>query len=238
MRPDKLTTGLRYIILTLLVGWLVMKGIVPGWTNLHSDFGNYYVSARLISEGANIDSLYNDQWFHHQMVNYGVNTPGKFSPFPPITGWLMLPLAGLEPLMAQRASVLVNLLFIVLCAYGWSRITGWRYLPSVILVLAGGSSLVNNVAFGQVYLVMVTCMLFAVILIEKDRLLPAGILIGTFTAIKYFPIVVIGGLFLLALVSDQPERRRYHLAVVYSMLTLTVLVIVQFLYFGTNIMLD
>ena len=203
---------------------------------MHSDFGNYYVSARLVATGANLDSLYNDEWFHQQMIGMGVNTPGKFSPFPPITAWMLIPYSGLEPLDAQRLFVVVNLVFVLMCAYAWSKVSHWKRLPSLLIVLAGGGSVINNVAFGQIYLVMVTCLLISVVLIERDRPLPASIFLGGFAVIKYVPVVIIGGLFLLALISPQPERRRYQLTVIYSLLTIVVLVVAQVLLFGSDLM--
>lgn len=238
MLSDKQVRGLQYLALAFLVIWLVMKGIVPGWTRLHSDFGNYYVSAKLISTGAGLDSLYNNEWFHQQMIRHGVDTGGKFSPFPPITSWVLVPLSGLEPLTAQRVTVVINLILVMLCALVWSKIAGWKLLPSALTVLGGGASLTNNIAFGQWYLAMVVCLMIAVLLIERDRLLAAGMLIGIFTSIKYFPIVIIAGLFFLTLISRDDERRRYHLTTVYSLLTLIVLVVVQRLYFGPVIMRD
>ena len=238
MLSDKQITGLQYLALAVLGMWLFYKGVVPGWTTVHSDFGNYYVSARLVAGGANLDSLYNDEWFHQQMIGMGVNTPGKFSPFPPITAWMLIPYSGFEPLDAQRLFVVVNLVFVLMCAYAWRKVSGWKRLPSLLMVLAGGASLINNVAFGQMYLVMVTCLLTSLVLIERDRPLPASILLGGFAVIKYFPIVIIAGFFLLALISPQPERRRYHLTVIYSSLTVIVLIVAQLLFFGTGIMKD
>ena len=204
MLSDKQINGLQYLALAFLAAWLFFKGVVPGWTTMHSDFGNYYVSARLVVSGANLDSLYNDDWFHRQMTEMGVNTPGKFSPFPPITAWMLVPYSRLEPLDAQRLFVVVNLVFVLMCAYAWSKVTGWKRLPSILIVLAGGASINNNIAFGQMYLVMVTCMLISIVLIEGDRPIPASILIGGFAVIKYIPVVIIAGLFLLALISPQP----------------------------------
>lgn len=236
MLSDKQVAWLQYVSVALLMGWLVVKGVIPGWNTPHSDFGNYYVSARLVAERIPTDSLYNDAWFHQQMLARGVNTPGKFSPFPPATGWIMLPLSGIEPLAAQRVFMIINLLFVALCAYAFRLITEWRYLPSLLVVLAAGAGLVNNIAFGQLYLIMVTCLLIAIVWIEQGRPLAAGILLGLFAVIKYFPVVLIGGYFLLALITSHPHRKQYHLTVVYSLLTIAVLTVAQFVLFGSHVM--
>ncbi len=75
-------------------------GIVPGWKNVESDFPNYYTASRIIIEGRDIDKLYDDQWFNSRIKEYGIEQQGKFSPFPPVTAFLMIPLVVFEPLNA------------------------------------------------------------------------------------------------------------------------------------------
>jgi hypothetical protein len=227
---------IRIIACVILVAWLIAKGIVPGWTVPHSDFSNYYVSARLVLEGAELDSLYNNQWFHDEMVKAGVNTPGKFAPFPPITALVMLPVAWLSPIHAQRVFMICNLFFVAACAYYWKKISGWELLPSVLMVIAAGLSLTNNIAFGQLYLIMTTLMLLSIIRIDQGRSWQAGIILGTLTAIKYYPIVLIGGLIALAFVEDSPRRRLYVTTILSFAVALLFLIAAQYVFFGAHIM--
>jgi len=147
LSPNQLRQ-VQILAFVLLVAWLIIRGIVPAWNEPHSDFSNYYVSARLVLTHADLDSLYNNEWFHEQIVKEGVNTPGKFAPFPPITSWIMLPLAWLSPMQAQRTFLIFNVAFVFVCAYSWKKITGWTILQSILMVLAAGTGLTANLAFG------------------------------------------------------------------------------------------
>jgi hypothetical protein len=229
---------LQWLAGIVLCAWLIIRGIAPGMTTVHSDFGNYYVSAKLVAGGADMDSLYNNEWFHKQEVRTGVNVPGKFAPFPPVTAWLMLPLTSLSPINAQRVFTALNLCFIVLCVLAWKRMTGWSIGTSVLIILAGGAGITNNIAFGQLYLIMTALMLWSIIWIREGSPIAAGIILGAFTVIKYYPIVVFGGMFLLLFVEGKFERRLYLNVLVIGLLTAILLVAAQFHFFGREVMHD
>src|SRR5689334_11987915 len=121
MPSHKMVVFAGWSIGTILVIWLLIRGVQPGLTTLHSDFSNYYVSARLVAKGSNLDSLYHNEWFQNEMVKAGATAQGKFAPFPPLTAWFMLPISWLSPLSAQRVFVFINLIFLLICAKGWSK---------------------------------------------------------------------------------------------------------------------
>ncbi len=86
---------------------------------MHSDFANYYVSAKMVLEKDSLDRLYDNEWFQQKIVTHGINTLGKFAPFPPVTAWMMLPLANFNPITAQRIFLSINLIFLIVCI--WRR---------------------------------------------------------------------------------------------------------------------
>jgi hypothetical protein len=221
-----------------LIAWLLIRGIMPGWNIPHSDFNNYYVSARLVVSDSDLDSLYNNEWFHEQMIKEGIKTPGKFAPFPPATAWLMLPLSGFAPLNAQRIFVFINVVFLFACARGWQEITGWKIGPSLLIVLAGGASITNNIAFGQVYLLMTAFLLWSVVWMRKQRPQLSGIVLGIFTAIKYFPAAPIGGLAVAALMGMNGDRDKTWRIVAWSIGTIALLIAAQLVFFGAGVMSD
>jgi hypothetical protein len=221
-----------------LVGCLVIRGILPAWSTPHSDFSNYYVSARLIAKGSNLDSLYNNEWFHDQMMKEGVHAPGKFAPFPPITAWLMLPLTGFEPLNAQRVFMIVNVAFLFTCALGWKEVSGWKMGPSIVIVLAGGASVFNNIAFGQVYLIITALMMWSIVWMRNQWPLAAGVTFGILAVLKYFPVAPLAGLGLAALFGPDGKINSAWRVVGWSLVTIALLIVIQLAFFGPRVMND
>jgi len=235
-----------YVLAILFAGLLLIKGIIPGWTRLHSDFSNYYVSAKLITDGVPLDHLYDNEWFQGKIKDYGIDTPGKFSPFPPITTFVMLPLTVFEPLTAQRIFTLINLLFVGIGIITLKKLTSWSTIAATLFLLGAGLGLINNIAFGQVYLIMTVFILFAFLLVNHNHFLLAGIILGVFTAIKYFPIVLIAGFFLngcLEIYQNKITIRRIYTngdfrVVFYGIISFLLLLTVQYFYFGKLIFND
>jgi hypothetical protein len=120
------------------------------------------------------------------------------------------------------------------------KITRWGIKYSALLVLGGGLSVVNNIAFGQVYWIMTVCILFAIHLYQKNRPVAAGWLLGIFSALKYFPVVFIAGYFLHGLFK-RPLSRRFAFSgefklVASAMIILCALIVLQYVFFGPAVM--
>lgn len=197
---------------------------------MHSDFSNYYVSARLIADGRSVDKLYDNTWFRNTAAtDYGVTEPGKFSPFPPLTAWWMLPLTGLDVLDAQRVFVLINIVFLFAGVVIVSHITKWSFRLALLLVLASGLSLANNVAFGQMYWLMTVAILFACKELRSHRAISAAGLLSLFTALKYFPVVIAAGQFF----KSPRDSVRF---IIFFSVGLALLLAAQFGYFGGSLM--
>jgi len=235
----------EYILLSFFSGLLITKGIMPAWHSVHSDFANYYVSAKLVADGVDLQNIYDNDWFQNKIKSYDINTPGKFSPFPPLTAWLLLPIASFEPLTAQRVFTLVNILFIAVGVVMLKKNTNWSLIQCATLLLGCGLGLVNNIAFGQVYLIMTVFILIALFLIKAKHSLIAGIILGVFTALKYFPIVIVAGL-ILTRARDVKNmfnlkeffKNSYSLTSFYSIVILVLALLAQYVFFGSKIMSD
>src|SRR5262249_8292063 len=93
------------VILGTVVLW---KGIIPALTEIGSDFPNYYTASRLLLQRKDVSRIYADGGFQSQIEGYDIHQAVKFSPFPPVTAFVMLPLAPLPPLTALRIWTLVN----------------------------------------------------------------------------------------------------------------------------------
>jgi len=171
--------------------FLIKYGILPAWSKLPSDFHNYYVASRILIEGEDVRKLYDDEWFNKKLRGYGIEDHGKFSTFPPSTAFIMVPMAKLEPLIAKRVWIIINIIFLAINVLLLQRITGWTYLWSANFILLCGIGLANNFRFGQIYLILSGLVLLSYYLWYQKRQFFTGILLGLCTSIKYFPIVFI-----------------------------------------------
>lgn len=184
---------LSRIFLLLLVLVQILKGIYPAVTDVRSDFPNYYVSSKLLLEGKDLSDLYSNQVFNDLIHSYGIDQSGKFSPFPPPTAFIMLPVAGFHPITAKRIWTCINILLLYGIILLFSRISKFNLRLSAIVVLLSGVALFNNFYLGQVYLLVLFMWMIAWIQSEK-RSAWSGLLLASGIAIKYFPIVTLPAL--------------------------------------------
>lgn len=173
----------------LLIAFTVVRGVVPALSRVDTDFPNYLTAAKLAAEGKAGPVFYDDAWFREQMAQRGMNPIGKFSPFPPPTALLALPLAKLTPLAAQRVMTCVNLLALAAAIVLLSRIVGWGPAPSAVLVLLAGGGVINALRFGQPYMIMSTLCLLGYYAWQRGRPLLGGLCVGLFVPIKYIPVI-------------------------------------------------
>src|SRR6267154_2336584 len=157
----KRRTILKYGVIVALSLFLFYKGILPSWNTVHSDFANYYVSAKLIQTPSNLDSLYNDRWFQEQAVRLRVLEAVKFSPFPPVTACVMVPLTLFDLEAANRIWIIVNVLLFFPAIIVLKKITKWSSPLCMLFVLGSGLSLINNIKFGQLYWLMTVALLYS-----------------------------------------------------------------------------
>ena len=215
-----------YLLIILLSTFVLTKGVIPAWQNVHSDFANYYVSAQLVHSGNNVDSLYNDMWFHQHAIKMGVAQAIKFSPFPPVTAFVMTPLTFFEVQTASRTWILFNVLLFLPAVIIIKKITSWNLPHSILFILASGLSLTNNIRFGQVYWLMTVALLYSFYWTEQKKEGLSGLILGTFTSIKYFSIIFIASQFFA----------KHFKAVAISLLTIGFLFLLQFYFFGLTVM--
>ncbi len=176
------------IFLFLLISMQIWKGIYPAMTEIRSDFPNYYVSSKMVLEQKNLSQLYSNQHFNELIHSYGIKQNGKFAPFPPPTVFIMLPLAGLEPLLAKRVWTVINLLLLCGVIVLFGKISNLNLLQSSLVVLLSGVALFNNFYLGQVYLLVLFSWMLSYRWAEKRSGI-AGALLAIGISIKYFPIV-------------------------------------------------
>ena len=187
----------RSVALVLLVGLAAMvlwQGIIPALSRIDTDFPNYLTAAKIVAERGDTDRLYDDRWFQAQSVRYGMSPQAKFTPFPPPTALLLLPLAGLEPLTALRVLTLVSVACLILSAFFLARTLQWSVLESSVFMLLAGHAILNDLRFGQAYILVATACILGYYAYLKGRPWLAGICLGLFLPIKYYPVVLLAGL--------------------------------------------
>ncbi len=167
----------------------VQKGVLPAFKEIPSDFPNYYVSARIVRSGGDAARLYDDAWFQRQMYDNGISQRGKFSPFPPATALVLVPLAGLSPLTALRILPSLNLLLIAAAAAVLSRLSRCTFVEASVIVLLSGMGLVNCIRLGQLYIAVSFFVLLGFFFLGRNDEIKAGTCLALPVPIKYFPAV-------------------------------------------------
>lgn len=181
------------VLLVALASFVLVRGVVPALTTVDSDFPNYFAAARIVAAGGSADRLYDDSWFQQQIRRElpGLESRGKFGPFPPPTALLLVPLARLSPLTALRITTTVSLLCLLCSIWLLARIVPLGLIDSAVLVLLSGYAVCNSLRFGQPYIEVSAACILGYYAWLKGRPLLAGACFGIFVPIKYFPVFIL-----------------------------------------------
>jgi hypothetical protein len=184
---------LAILLLVALAVNLVARGIVPAMTTVGSDFPSYFTAAKIVADGGSVERLYDIPWFQQQMRYYGIGKPsaGKFSPFPPPTALLLVPLTHLKPLNALRVMTGVSVLCLIGSIVVLARILAWNAVDAALLVLLSGSAILAALRLGQPYILVSASCIVGYYAYVRDRPRLAGACFGLFTPLKYFPVVIL-----------------------------------------------
>jgi Glycosyltransferase family 87 len=182
------------VLLAALSANLIARGIVPAMSSVQSDFPSYFTAARIVADGGDAERLYDIPWFQEQMRRYQIGKPsaGKFSPFPPPTALLLVPVARLAPRDALRVVTVVSVLSLIGSIFLLARILAWSALDTALLVLLSGWAVLAGLRLGQPYILVSASCILGYHAYLKDRPWLAGASLGLFTPLKYFPVVILG----------------------------------------------
>ena len=186
----------KVLLLAGLVAYLLLRGVIPAVTAITDDFPEYFTSAKSVRDGQDAVKLYDGVWFREQTRRYGVGhakNPGEFSPYPPPTALLLTPLTDFTPLTALRIVTALNLVCLMCSMLLLSRIFAWRLLDSALFILLSGWALHSGLRFGHPYILISTFCLLGYYLYLKRMPLLAGLCLGVFVPIKYYPLIVLAG---------------------------------------------
>ena len=180
-----------YLLLLALVLFVFYRGILPGVRQVDSDFPNYYTAAKIVVDGKDIDKLYDDSWFQGRIRSYGMQSQGKFSPFPPATALVALPLSFFDPLMALQISVAINIGLLVLSMIILAHLLSLSYVESAVFTLLAGIGLANGLRLGQLYILLSCMTILGYYAYTRGKPVLGGVSLGLLVPIKYFPILFI-----------------------------------------------
>ncbi len=188
---NKAQKTVLFVCLLGLSAVIIKYGVVPAFNNTKGDFPNYYTSARLLAEGVSLERAYRDViWFQKQMDRYGiVDQAGGFIPHPPSTALVLLPLTVFPPVIAKNIWLLFNITLVIFDIILLCKIVRLPWLITSVLFLGSGYALLNNLLFGQQYLLLITSLLLGVYFYQRQKMIWAGIAIGCFIPVKYIGIL-------------------------------------------------
>jgi hypothetical protein len=182
------------LMLVGLAAYVFHRGVVPALSGIDADFPGYFTAARIVVDGQDTRRLYDDDWFRDQIRRYGLESaknPGKFAPFPPPTALLLVPLARCEPLTALRIVTAVSVLCLICSIFLLARILAWNLVDSALFILSSGVAIIAGLRCGQPYmLISMFCILGYYLYLERRPWL-AGVCLGLFVPIKYFPVIIL-----------------------------------------------
>lgn len=179
------------LVLAGLAALVVARGVMPALSAIQSDFPNYFTSAKIVADGGDTARLYDDAWFQEQMREYGVGEhfTGKFSPFPPATALLLVPLTSLSALDALRVLTALSVACLLAAIVLLARILGWDGVVSGIFVLLSGFAVVNSLRDGQPYIAVSLSCILGYYSRARGHPWLAGVCFGLFLPTKYFSVV-------------------------------------------------
>ncbi|MDC1162244.1 glycosyltransferase 87 family protein [Tenacibaculum sp.] len=189
----KLFKILKYLWLIFSLMIIVWKGVIPGWQKKTGDFNNYYTASKLLIEGKSIHQFYNNTWFLEEAQKIGIESKTKFSPFPPITAYIHIPLTIWKPLTAKRIWLLINIFILIIVPFRIRKISDWSLNKTILFLSLFTIPLTSSLYQGQLYLII------GFILLEtlgqsyfKKKHLLIGSIIGLTASLKYIPILFLG----------------------------------------------
>ena len=209
----------RYVLfrisLVVLIGSLVihqLRFIARVCRHPSHSFVSYYTASYLLAQGKDVILFYNDFWFRHQVRKITPTIEEYYSPNPPTTALLLLPLAHRTHRDARTIWIVFNVLLVMGAIAGilWrEKVSFWRGGIVLLLVLTY-QPLWANFAYGQVYglLFVVMTLIWYALVHRRDRL--AGGLLGIIWVIKTAGLF----LFLLLLVKRRWQALRSSIAVI------------------------
>jgi hypothetical protein len=207
---------LLWIAAILAIAFLLIPPLHHGWTNVETDFPNYYTAAKMFRERQPLRDLYDWTSFQRQMnyAGWGLQL-GGFIPHTSLTALPMVPLAALPPMTAKRAWLAFSVGCLAAAIWILVKLTQLPTPGLILLALAGHNALAGNLELGQYYFFLLFLMSASIWLLLARRDFSAGLLLGGIFILKLY-----AGPFLFYFVWKRRWRALAGMAVAGSILAL------------------
>ncbi len=175
------------VLVTLASVCLLATSFRRGWTQVETDFPNYYTAAVLTAHRQPLENFYNWTWFQRQMNYTGTERQlGGYIPHTPLTMLPLIPFSGLPQQRAKQVWLSAGLLW--LCGTIWilARLSGLRLLDVAALALLCYGALAENFLLGQYYLFLLFLLACAAWCLLRGRDVAGGALLGLIFALKLY----------------------------------------------------
>jgi hypothetical protein len=188
----------RWLALLALTFFLA-RAFRTGWTQLNTDFPNYYTAAVLVRQGQPLHDYYDWTWFQRQMNYAGIEHQlGNYNPHTPLTALPLVGLSELAPLRAKQAWLLCNLGFLAMTVWLLSRMTRFPVEQVWLLAFCGYFSLRTNFLYGQYYVFLLFLLTLSFYCLHRRKHILSGLLAGLAFGLKLY-----GGPFLLYFIAKR-----------------------------------
>lgn len=208
-RRPELWKLLERLLLVCLIVAFVVKGLVPAWGHLNSDFPNYYLVARLHRAGYPMGRIYEWLWFQRQKDHLGIDQGiVTFIALTPPSALIIEPFSSLSPLAAKRCWLVANLIFLLFIVLLLRRITSLGWERIALLMFLAFIPLRSNFLLGQMHILVLLLITFSAWLYFRKSQYLAGISLALAAALKIYP-----GLFLIFFIFKRQWRAAIGLTV-------------------------
>lgn len=178
--------------LLFLACLLLGKGVLPGWRSLNSDFPNYYLVARLLREGFNLDRIYDWVWLQRIKDHWGLDQPlVAFAGLTPLSALPIWPVAGFAALTAKRFWIVANLIFLFGTAETLHRVTQLGRHRIWILCLLAVIPLRASFLLGQMHILVLLLLALAYFFRSRMQGFACGVCVALAGALKVYPLLFI-----------------------------------------------
>jgi hypothetical protein len=179
----------EWVLLVVCAGNFAFQTLPTAFATLQTDFPNYYITAKLATEGTDTAHVYEWRWLarqkdHHQIDRSVIG----LVPITPFSTLVITPLVRFNPLTAKRIWLVFQIALLFLIAFGLREITG-QPLRRISILLLAYPPLHRNLQFGQFYVLVVALLIGACWAQQRKRNGLAGVLVALATAIKLFPFI-------------------------------------------------
>ncbi|MBN8583989.1 MAG: DUF2029 domain-containing protein [Ignavibacteria bacterium] len=176
----------------ILTGVFIYSVFIPSVQKINTDFPNYYVSSNMYLDGKDMKTAYDNVEFNRQLLMYGIDDQiVSYTPYPPLTALLMLPIAKLTPLDAKLWWNIFNLVVLLACIVVLSKIAQLDFFKCGLIFFLSGFALANNFMFGQVYLPVLLFLLLSMYFMQRDKDILSALFIALSIVLKFYTIFFI-----------------------------------------------